>query len=250
MAIIYKSAVMLICVSRVSKSQFLLRKLGIAVHGTEDVYGRESPDVHERRQPRGRHGAETARRKALGPPPLLPCPLLLRRRPPSSSVTSRVRCAARHFLIHHIHKPVGKNERLCWLPSVHWTRLLSACGLLRQCVRVCSLSHSFRRVLDVGSSRRARNHFTATGFVLRESLFAANAAPVLLLLQCLLLHHHFDILCCFHGNLVTSPTGDFPYTAHARMMATDSDATSDPFLELCALPYEQSEKRDTCQRCR
>ncbi|CAI8016478.1 tRNA-uridine aminocarboxypropyltransferase 2 [Geodia barretti] len=35
------------------------------------------------------------------------------------------------------------------------------------------------------------------------------------------------------------------------MMATASSSeTADPFLELCALPYEQSEKRDTCQRCR
>ena len=48
-----------------------------------------------------------------------------------------------------------------------------------------------------------------------------------------------------------SITGISPHTAHARMMATASSSeTTDPFLELCALPYEQSEKRDTCQRCR
>ena len=78
--------------------------------------------------------------------------------------------------------------------------------------RVCSLSDTFRRVLSVGSSRRARNHFTATGFVLRESLFAANAAPVLILLHssCLLLHNHVETAVSMATSSSHEYNGDFP----------------------------------------
>lgn len=78
-------------------------------------------------------------------------------------------------------------------------------------VVVEALADSCWCVLDVGSSRRARNHFTATKPLLRENLLVAHTASRSVLSQlrkCLLLHHHFDI-CCLNKLFPRQPRFDW-----------------------------------------